>query len=253
MLKDQQTAYIHHGFLPDGLMEQIRAWTGICNETHSSCSREKVAIPFIRLIDVGPPDGSCEPVLRDNVKGPCRYITLSYRWGSPSSNMLVTTTKTLNERKDGIPMTLLPPTMRDAVILTRLLGIRYLWIDALCILQDSQGDWNEQGANMCEIYSRSFLSISAHAADDPWTGFLFERNALAVRGCIHPSLFSDMPGFKKVLCPDIPNPLDAISKSSMNKRAWTLQEQYLPRRVLYRGPYEVSWECNRLFAWEECL
>lgn len=137
--------------------------------------------------------------------------------------------------------------MRDAVILTRLLGIRYLWIDALCILQDSQGDWNEQGANMCEIYSRSFLSISAHAADDSWTGFLFERNALAVRGCIHPSLFSDMPGVKG---PDIPNPLDAISKSSMSKRAWTLQEQYLSRRVLHWGPYEVSWQCNRLFAWE---
>lgn len=220
-----------------------------CDKLHPDCERESERIQSLRLIDVGSPDGKQLPALIEGFEDTreVEYITLSYRWGNPSADMLTTTAETIDQRKAGIPMELLPKTMRDAVIITRRLGIRYLWIDALCIIQGSRTDWEEQSANMAQIYSRSVLSISAHGARTVHDGFLNPRNPLQVRGCIHPSL---IPGRNVVICPDIIEPDAAIEGSILSQRGWTLQEQILPHRILHWGPHEVSWECRTMRATE---
>jgi hypothetical protein len=185
-----------------------------------------------RLINVGPPDESEIPRLEKHSPPDHRYITLSYRWGSPDT-MLKTTTDTIAQRKRGILRTEMPPTISDAVILTRRLNTRYLWIDALCIIQDSEEDWLEQAARISEIYAGSYLSISAHNADDANSGFLHMRNALELRGCLHPTLFPNGPADGKVVCSRIPRPEVAVTISTLSSRGWTLQEQCLPRRVLH--------------------
>jgi hypothetical protein len=131
---------------------QIAAdWISLCNENHHCCNTPKSSttlsdssLPYFmptRTIDVGPPDGSQELVLQANLGGDVQLLALSHRLGG--SSPLLTTKATLNARKTAIPMQTLPKTFRDAVIITRRLGFRHLWIDSLCIIQDDITDWEK--------------------------------------------------------------------------------------------------------------
>ncbi|KAM3089373.1 hypothetical protein ACMFMG_000976 [Clarireedia jacksonii] len=69
----------------------------------------------------------------------------------------------------------LPKTFQDAVIATRALGLRYLWIDSLCILQDSKQDWEEQCSMIVRVYKDSAVTIAGPQASDCHSGFLNNR------------------------------------------------------------------------------
>jgi hypothetical protein len=124
-----------------------------------------------RLIDVGEDGSSAHLIGRENLYKAEDYIALSYCWG-PTANTLTTTKTTLKMRQTAISELdgELPQTLQHAFRLTRLLGIRYLWIDALCIVQDDPEEWELEAAKMGLIYSNAFLVISAivssHAGDD---------------------------------------------------------------------------------------
>src|SRR5205085_2899746 len=116
-----------------------------------------------------------------------QYATLSYRWGVGCN--LTTTLETIEDRTQGIAMSLLPNTIRDAVLVARKIGFRYLWVDALCIIQDCSKDWLEQSVLMANIYRHASLNISADCAKDANEGFLKPRNPLAIRSCLHYAMF----------------------------------------------------------------
>jgi len=84
-------------------------------------------------------------------------------------------TKNLQQMRHGIPLTSLPKTFRDAVIITRSLGQRYLWIDSLCIIQDLKKDWTRDASMMGEVYGHSFLTIAAHNSPECHSGILTKR------------------------------------------------------------------------------
>ena len=88
------------------------------------------------------------------------YICLSHRWDAASS-LHITTTVTLAAREYGIQLSSLPPTFQDAIKITRSVGLQYIWIDSLCILQDSKADWVEESAKMGTYYGSSWLTIGA--------------------------------------------------------------------------------------------
>ena len=94
-----------------------------------------------RIIEVAPDDASIE--LRTvETNGRCgQHATLSHCWGARDQWPLRTTKANLPDHLKGIPHRLLPKTFQDAVVVTRALGLRYLWIDSLCIIQDDEGDW----------------------------------------------------------------------------------------------------------------
>jgi hypothetical protein len=98
---------------------------------------------------------------------------LSYRWGHTIA--LTTTLSTLKKRIAGIELKELPYTLRHAVLATRWLGMRYIWIDALCIIQDSAKDWKRESANMANIYANAYVNLSADRARDTDAGFLNRR------------------------------------------------------------------------------
>jgi Heterokaryon incompatibility protein (HET) len=98
------------------------------------------------------------------------YVALSYRWGG--GNHLTTTTDTLKARCGCIPFMDMPKTLQDAVTVTRRFGIRYIWIDALCIIQDDENDWSREAAKMGDIYLNAYCTIAAHAAGHADHGFL---------------------------------------------------------------------------------
>ncbi|OXV05179.1 hypothetical protein Egran_07053 [Elaphomyces granulatus] len=96
------------------------------------------------------------------------YMTLSHSWGGVSP--IITTTDTLSQRMRAIPYKKLPKTFQDAVIITRSLGVNYLWIDSLCILQDSQEDWQREAAKMKDVYANCYAMIAADGSPNAHGG-----------------------------------------------------------------------------------
>jgi hypothetical protein len=102
-----------------------------------------------------------------------RWAVLSHRWGIGSTATL--REDTLDTQKSGISISSLPATFQDAIKLTRFLGPRYLWIDSLCIIQDSVADWQTESATMPGIYQNAFVTIAAASTKDSHGGIFVER------------------------------------------------------------------------------
>jgi Heterokaryon incompatibility protein (HET) len=216
------------------------AWIRECTEKHSDCQNEDETLLPSRVIDVGTSDGHEIPCLRPCSEERGHYVTLSHCWGL--SNPTSTTTACYQDYLKGIPLASLPRTYRDAIAVTRGLGIRYLWIDSLCIIQDSSEDWEKECIKMPQIYQNSTVTIAGPAASGCESGFLDRQSQPA---------FSELPlgggigsvqvhsGGRQYLnvvsVPELDSPL--------SKRAWILQERLLSRRVLYFGSRQMYWEC----------
>jgi len=117
--------------------------------THLSLKEQANMYPS-RLIDVNAFADSSDVQLVDNDGGSKCYVTLSYCWGK--SRTFTTTSRSLRLRKTRIHFESLPRTFMDAVRIVRKLEVRYLWIDALCIIQDDRLDWQRESAKMGAIY-----------------------------------------------------------------------------------------------------
>lgn len=121
-----------------GNLRLAKLWLARCWVNHPQCLQPRVPLMPKRLVDVGPQDGSRDPVLVVP-HALSRYLALSHCWGNDT--VPKTTTENLSERQIGIPFSSLSKTFQEAIQITRAFGIRYIWIDSLCILQDSIADW----------------------------------------------------------------------------------------------------------------
>jgi hypothetical protein len=111
---------------------------------------------------------------------PINYLTLSHRWGT----QILFTLTTLNIREMGrqIPLRHLSITFRGAIEITRRLGIRCLWIDSLCIIQDSPQDWRSESARMGDVYKFAYCNLSAtRASGGSYDGLYVHRDRLTVK------------------------------------------------------------------------
>ncbi|KAH9203867.1 heterokaryon incompatibility protein-domain-containing protein, partial [Leptodontidium sp. 2 PMI_412] len=158
-----------------------------CSKYHSSCSDLPLTrrLPT-RVIDVGPSDGSEEPRLyihTEEAQHEAKFAALSYCWGKTQN--LTLTTENLGSMKEIIPWDDIPLTIRDAIELTRGIGIRFLWVDALCIIQNSAEDWKHESAKMADVYGGAFVTIAASLAPDMHHGIsrdrTFQEHILSVR------------------------------------------------------------------------
>jgi Heterokaryon incompatibility protein (HET) len=102
------------------------------------------------------------------------YAALSHRWGG--SVPLILTTSLLSEFEKGIQISKLPRTFRDAVTVTRQPGLDYLWIDSLCIIQDSVKDWENESSMMSKVYSRCYVNIAATHSRNSAGGLFVDRD-----------------------------------------------------------------------------
>lgn len=198
---------------------------------------ETVALPT-RVVDVGSP-GSTTPILRlletHGQRG--MYLTLSHCWGTVP---ITTTTKSnLEAHKASIPLDSLPLNFQHAVDFTRRLGMQYLWIDSLCIIQDSAADWEVESSRMAEIYHHSALTLAAANSAGATHGFLRPRQrtegAVRVEGA-HQHAFH--------LGPPISSYDDDVERGPLARRGWVLQERVLSRRSLFFGADQSHWECQ---------
>ncbi|KAK3338708.1 heterokaryon incompatibility protein-domain-containing protein, partial [Neurospora tetraspora] len=166
---------------------QLRFWLWKCVNDHPKCrmalsgkrfgmhshtsSLDQTKLPS-RILDVGSADSSVVRLVKTTTETPSgSYVALSHCWGPPDKQPLKTTCDTLEDYiRHGIPLACLPQTFADAVWVTRVLGIRYLWIDSLCIIQDSLSDWEVESQKMGPIYEGATLTLGAAYARDSSEG-----------------------------------------------------------------------------------
>lgn len=222
----------------DLVTEQAKLFLSECGRLHEDCPRQISHKIPARIIDVGFEDGSEALRLHITENGErAPYVALSYCWGGPQQ--FTTTSATIQQRINGIPMTELPQTIQDAIKITRKLGFQYLWVDALCILQDSAVDKHSQINKMGEIYKNATLTIAAENSYSVRHGFLKARHNR--QGCVLPLR---LPGGSLGKIGLIEEGSTIWRGGPLSTRAWTLQEFLLSPRLLLYGEGEVIWQCQ---------
>jgi hypothetical protein len=181
-------------------------WIATCIEHHPNCSPPDLNSLPTRVIDVG----ESRPRLVDGAAKAERYTALSHCWGQGHHPLSRTTLSTMNDFRDGIDLSDLPATYRDAIEVTRRLDIQYIWIDSLCIIQDSVEDWEKEANNMGNYYQNCFLNISALDSPQSDTGFLMQRQS-------YPSVQLDGPWH---LRPARRSWRRVFQESPLSRRAW---------------------------------
>jgi hypothetical protein len=181
------------------------------------------------------------------------YITLSHVWGC--IQILTTTVATFQERSNEIAMESLPKTFQNVVSIARQLSIRYVWIDSLCIIQDSASDWSAESAKMGEYYMNSRFTIAAVSAPDDSAGCFSKRDMLKVTPC---PMSIRLPksdscvgwaglthGFFRLTFGDDPSDkTDGFQRPPLWQRAWVVQERLLSTRMLQFSNVQMSWRCR---------
>ncbi|KAE9375783.1 hypothetical protein N431DRAFT_531872 [Stipitochalara longipes BDJ] len=161
----------------------------------------------------------------------------------------------LNSRRECIAISSLSESFQDAVLITRTLGYRFLWIDCLCIIQDSIEDWQAESVKMAEIYSNTTFMISADAAADSHKGIFNSANNIFDDCCVrglevtHKSVMlpvhSPSHGLNSLMFAYIWDghcPPD--NSSFLQTRAWAFQEAALSRRRLRYTQHGIHWNCG---------
>lgn len=163
---------VMRSFLIQSAKEQLTK----CQTEHRFCLRQRVPVLPKRVLDLG--DDPSDLSVRVHISEPdeeALYVALSYCWGGLQDITL--TSATLQLYTQGLP-TELPKTIQDAIFVTRGLGFRYLWVDALCIIQDDKSDKASEIDGMGMIYKSATVTVAAASASSVEKGFLPERSPI---------------------------------------------------------------------------
>ncbi|KAK4198190.1 HET-domain-containing protein [Triangularia verruculosa] len=244
-----------------------RSWVNDCLKYHPQCSQQFLksngsAQPK-RLIELHPSSGpsSDNPKIRlIELSGAThcpKYIALSYCWGYGSGKSYTTTKDNVRLHRDQIPYAKLPATLKDAVCICKKLGMKYLWIDALCIIQDCSSDVVDEVAKMAMVYHKAWLTVSVDISKASTDGCFNDKrerrlstldNGVGFKVEIPTALDDGSKSNLQLFAPvaTFPRP-DNIQSTPLTARAWTFQEQALSRRILHYTSSGLVWECRKGF------
>ncbi|KAE8378037.1 heterokaryon incompatibility protein-domain-containing protein [Aspergillus bertholletiae] len=237
----------------------INTWMDSCNSDHQSQCADASQPPLLptRVLDVNPVGLDIDLVcLRDDqnkVERAANYVALSHCWGKCIP--FATTVENLEDRKREVRIEDMSRVFQEAVLITRRLHIRYLWIDTLCIVQNDRHDWEVEAGRMAKVYMDATVVIGASNSNADDQGFLGPRDH---RGSIKwPGSLSN--GRTSCLALSLLPPAgqrwtsgrDPVSLEPLQSRAWCLQERYLARRILLYGAKQLFWECRAISRAED--
>ncbi|KAK2598169.1 hypothetical protein QQS21_005720 [Conoideocrella luteorostrata] len=231
----------------------IQDWIDDCDANHADCSDwvasgrddgafgDNAVLPT-RVIDVGTVS---EPLARLVVPNGSRakYATLSHCWGK--EDILCTTRDNCADMQAGIAYEQLPATLRDAFAITRRLGIRYLWVDCLCIMQQDELDWQHEAGKMGSIYQSAYITLAATASDSATDSFVTPlENRMCQKTFELPCNPRDDTAGSFSFVIGHPDPDANVKNARLNTRGWVLQERLLSRRILHFAKDQIYWECR---------
>ncbi|KAF3012799.1 hypothetical protein E8E14_006855 [Neopestalotiopsis sp. 37M] len=227
-----------------GLFDQANEWLRNCSASHDCCKADTE--PFLPTRLVSLVGGQPRVVITDKMdqtSSQLQYATLSYCWGERPFIQL--RADNVDALKEGLPTEDIPKTFTDAFEIASKLGIEFIWIDSLCIIQDDLNDWGNEAEKMKQVYSSSYVSISASAATNVYQGCF-----------LTPQIFCDsfvtkvtINGREVVMEFDDYWLYDrSVLSTHLMTRAWAIQEKVLPIRIIHFGDRGILWECKTGFA-----
>jgi hypothetical protein len=214
-----------------------------CTNMHLLCRAPQTTSLPTRVLDVGSiTDDKIFLLISESRKA--RYAALSYCWGGQQE--IVANEGSWEVMTQGIALSVLPKTIQDAVTVTRRLGLQYLWVDALCIKQDSEEDWASESSKMGDIYGNATITIAAAGGSTCSTGCFIQEssNTAHLLDKIRLRLPDLSIGTISLCVQNISNPW----KDPLNQRAWALQERLLSPRLLIYSSGKLSWQCQTKVA-----
>ena len=173
------------------------------------------------------------------ITGDRTYACLSHRWNTSRKN-IITEKATHEKHESGIEFQQLGLAYQDTVHILRRLGVRYLWIDSLCIIQDDKDDWETESKMMAKVYSSALFTLARHC--DATTSLVRARHpAIVVSETISPPVYAraiidhvwDFGGWASM-----------VKHGTLLRRGWVYQERLLSPRVIHLTEHEISWECQ---------
>ncbi|KAF5962811.1 hypothetical protein FBULB1_13818 [Fusarium bulbicola] len=219
---------------------------------HPKCSPGDKLLPY-RVVDMGDDINSPYAKLRETDGQEFgKYISLSYCWGKEPQ--FTTTKATIKERKRQITISDLSQTHQDVIKLARELGVRYLWIDSICICQGDYDDWERESAKMLSIYANSYLTVAASKAKDHSEGLFSETTPREYKTFEYKS--GELSG--KAMAFNLPinkesgaDSYVSLPDEPLSDRGWALQERVLPYRTLLYTKQQMFFECSEGFRGED--
>jgi hypothetical protein len=232
-------------------MIHVAQWLAECELAHENCLNvgSKQWLPK-RLIYVGANGQSPRLVLGSSLPVDSKYATLSHCWGTIPTLKL--TKNCIDEFQRGIPIATIPRTYSDAIAVTKELEVQFIWIDSLCIIQDSPEDWQRECMEMANVYKNGFCNIAALTSIDSHGGCFSKRDPSLLMPLIVQSYWG---GFQNILwhwkfLRYLGQIYGEIGDSPVHTRGWVLQERLLSPRNLHFGQHMIYWECRHTVAAE---
>ncbi|EKG16810.1 Heterokaryon incompatibility [Macrophomina phaseolina MS6] len=230
--------------------ELVTSWLRECINEHTTCNHLPALAKQLptRLVEVKSADIhngiNARLCYGGSLPFDAVYVTLSHCWGS--KDFLTLTSSNIAAWTESLPTKQLPQTFRDAMLITSRLGYKYIWIDSLCIIQDSEDDWMKEAARMSEVYQNSVFTISATASQKAADGCFRQRPPYLFRHAGDPERHIP-PSFWSLAPRDLWDlGVESRRKLGLPRRAWALQERVLSRRVIHYSSLGVYWECDHV-------
>ncbi|KAK3681569.1 heterokaryon incompatibility protein-domain-containing protein [Podospora appendiculata] len=258
--------YITVDHNPNGHIAWTQRALDFCQRNHKVCEHASRSAPRqmpTRIIDVGPVSSPTSPptqpprlVLAKDLPSPEPYTALSYCWGQGVGDKLELRRHTLATLLTHMPLASLTRTHQDAIRFTRALGIRYLWIDALCILQGDPADWARESKRMGSVYGGAYLTIIASRASDSADGFLANSYRTASQNlipapCPLPCGASPLARAGPALGTVYVTAPRSTAGGPVDARGWCFQESLLAHRAISFGTEQLLYSCRTAKRYED--
>ncbi len=231
--------------------DQARAWLKTCITEHEHCRSINSTFCPTRLLRLDEGAESLRLCVGSDISPGTQYATLSHCWGGTVPGQL--TMKNIKALQSSVPQEFLGKTFRDAAKIALELGLRFIWIDSLCIIQDSPEDWQRESVKISLIYGNSTCNIAATSASNS-SGGCFRAHD---RSTLKPVKFTFGRDGRRgtedslsLYITDVGHWWQRFQKEPLNRRAWVVQERLLSTRNIHYERDQLVWECNELLASE---
>lgn len=221
---------------------------GIGPNAHRNCNDNMQDDMPTRVIDIGskPQEtNSARLVITNGLREP--YIALSYCWGPGASKSLKLTRKNISSLTHSLPREELSAAHRDTFQIAGELGIRYVWIDALCIIQGDPDDWEHESKRMGRVYGNALLTVIAGRSGDSSQSFIENNLDQEPSPCPLPLETSREGVDTSGLFVCLPR---HGRHGPVSDRAWCFQELHLSRRSLLYGEEQLMFRCREQLLFE---
>ncbi|MCJ1385600.1 hypothetical protein MMC17_008723 [Xylographa soralifera] len=229
--------------------ETIRDWVLNCLDSHNECelAGQDTKDRPKRLIHVGNNDDYSDVRICSDVGVNQQYMTLSHCWG-PSGVSMRLLERNLQQYSAQVPWKDIPRTFQHAIVIVRnlsnSLGVEHLWIDALCIIQDSDTDKQRELRRMSSIYQYALCNLATCLGRDSDCGLWQDSDPLQFHNCVVETSHSNQMG-SRVRAENLDLYKSSVEKSVLNSRAWVLQELTLAPRLVYFTAEQLVWQCSK--------